>query len=408
MFQTGHPSDALLLPLPLLAAAPAGLILLGAALSKAIRARPLQAMLVALGDLPLALQTSVTCLLTAAQAALGILLLTTQAFVLPVLALFGFAVLKGITLWAKRRGRLEHCGCYGPFPGLPAPLAMGLDAVLLLSLLASCVLAYPLPSHFPALPVSAGALLLAGAVGLLTLRSLQIGALINFSPLQPGRPWPGTLPGLSIPVREDAGSEKTEPEPSALVPRRGTALIILVTETCTLCPAWLRVLRARAALGQFYPVTVLSGTRRPCTPTSQPPAPASALPPAPPSATGGDRFTVYPVPLPQLLALADEVPCAILVQDGIITGRWTLTLPPEWLTLPATMAAAATSPPGAPTDVPARPHAPTRIPSGHIPSGHIPSGQIPALSASRPRPVPIPQTMAGPAENHRYFSAGPV
>lgn len=317
----------------------AAVILLGAALANAGDSRILRDHcrdLLAPGSvLPPLIAESVT----ATQALAGCLLLISPSLPLTALCLIGLLLSRGMALRLRQpmsRTRL-HLGITGR---LPQPVCLFLDTLLALSLSGTLLSTRSLPLVAPGGTALASAILITAAALLLARRSLQSGPLIRPRPLQTGRPWPTRRAGT--------------------LPDSGSVLVLLMRPDCPDCQSWLRLLRARAAMGYFYPLHVIH-------PTGEQTAPATPQP---------DTETHASLPPDSLLALSATLPCALLVHQGVIVARWTDSLPPDWM-----------SPHPLPPQIPQAPDAGPRLRQRHG------LRQIPGRKA---------------AENHRYFSPGPV
>ncbi|GAB3129184.1 hypothetical protein [Novispirillum itersonii] len=342
-----EPALPTLLPVSLLPGAiPAAVILLGAAFANAADTHVLRDRCRTLLPGGSSLAPAATGVVIAAQTLSGCLLLTSPSLLLCTLCLTGFVLSRASALRIHQPTRLSrlHLGITGHLPG---PAVLFLDTLLLLSLSGTLLSTRALPLSAPALSDLAGAALVTGAALLLARRSLLTGPLIRPRPLETGSHWPsrraGTLPGP------------------------GPVLVLLMSPDCQPCQSWLRLLRARAAMGYFYPLHVIR-------PIGTTPVPTDAGPDVETPAQDDETHTTLPQPV--LLALAETLPCALLVHQGVIVARWTDTLPPDWMS----------------------PHPPP------VQSTEARTEQPAPLRARKLRRVPGRKA----AENHRYFSPGPV
>lgn len=317
-------------------AIPAAVILLGAALSNAGDSRTLRGhcrnLLPPGSPLPPLIAESII----AVQSLAGFLLLTSPSLILSALCLTGLLLSRGMALRLRQSVTRTHLHL-GITGRLPQPACVFLDALLTLSLSGTLLSTRSLPLEAPGLSALAGAALITTAILLLARRSLQSGPLIQPRPLQVGRSWPTRRAGT--------------------LPDSGSVLVLLMRPGCPDCQSWLRLLRARAAMGYFYPLHVIWATGD----TADSAAPRQAT------------ETHITLPPETLVTLSATLPCALLVHQGVIVTRWADSLPPDWM------------------------------------SPHPPAPEIPQV---RPRLRQRHGLQQAPgrkaAENHRYFSPGPV
>ena len=266
------------------------------------------------------------CLLIGSQSFLGVMLLIAPSWILAGSGLCSFLLCRGVIL-RKRAGFPKaslHLGLGSLWPG---PIALFVDSVLLLSLLDTVVRTATTPVILPPVAGVIGAALVTAASLLIASRSLQGGPLLRRGALSPGTPWPTAITG-PLPVQDPT-------------------IILMIPPDDHDGQSWLRLLRARAALGSFYPLHILT--------------PGTDITPS-------ETETLTTLPPDRFLALSDRFPCALLVSGGVIVARWTEELPAEWLI-------------------------PYSVKAGQEGSPEIPP------------PEGLPRNTT---ENHRYFSAGPV
>lgn len=305
---------------------PAALLFLSMAFLNAANPGPLQSGCRLIFPAPPSAVPVYARILIGSQSFLGVMLLIAPSWILAGIGLFSFLLCRGLV--SRRRSGFPkislHLGLGSLWPG---PVALFLDSVLLLSLLDTVVRTAAAPITLPPSVGVIGAVLVTAASLLITSRSLQGGSLLRRGAPHPGAPWPAAIGG-PLPVQD--------PTVVLMIPSDGHD-----------GQSWLRLLRARAALGSFYPLHILTaGTDIPLS----------------------EKETLITLPPDRFLALSDRFPCALLVSGGVVVARWTEELPAEWLI-------------------------PRSAKSGHEGSPESPP------SESLPRNT---------TENHRYFSAGPV
>lgn len=307
-------------------AVPAALLFLSMAFLNAANPGPLQSGCRLIFSAPPSAVPVYAGILIGSQSFLGIMLLIAPSWILAGIGLSSFLLCRGLV--SRRRPGFPkislHLGLGSLWPG---PVTLFLDSVLLLSLLDTVVRTATAPITLTPPAGVIGGVLVTAASLLIASRSLQGGPLLRGTDLSTGTPWPTAIAGP--------------------LPVQAPTVVLMIPSDGHDGQSWLRLLRARAALGSFYPLHIL---------TAGPDIPLS------------EKETLTTLPPDRFLALSDRFPCALLVSGGVVVARWTEELPAEWLV----------------------PHS--------VKSGLDGSAEIPP-------PESLPRNIT---ENHRYFSAGPV
>jgi hypothetical protein len=229
------------------------------------------------------------------------LLLALSDILFPVLAV-SLAGLACLTVWGTSTGRVEDCGCYGGFLRLRPWQSVALDAAYI-ALLAVAWIARGDAIQPWATPAGwkLAASLGAGAAGMvLGRRSLKTGALVDFSPLKPGKRWnPRWL-------------DSTAPSLAS-----GNHFIVFLSKECPYCKRWvplLNVVHVEDGTPNVLGILWLHGD-----------AQKEFL------AQHMIHFPIAYMRKELMTIMADAYPTAALVEDGVIRQRWVGEMPKAYL-----------------------------------------------------------------------------
>jgi hypothetical protein len=236
-------------------------------------------------------------LFIACECALGATLLLNPGLVAlsaTLALLLGFVFL---TVWGSVTGRVEDCGCYGNFILLRPWQSVALDGVYLLLVGAAWVVHPAGEQQFSPWAVAA-ALAIAAAAFLLAQRNLRHP--LDTSPLKQGKPWRASW------LKES---------PRDLL--SGSHLIVFLGRECPYCKRWVPLLNVVEVQQDFPSVTGVLSL----------------------SAQEVDEFKSehlihFPIARMQrtlFSILADSVPTAVLIEDGMIREKWMGKMPDSYM-----------------------------------------------------------------------------
>jgi hypothetical protein len=205
--------------------------------------------------------------------------------------------LSALTIWSTSSGRTEDCGCYG---GL---LVITPKQSILLNLGYICLLAiawlYPVANHHTQTWQWVLSLLVGGVASILAGKS-QEKALVDFSRLKVGNRWKRRW---------------LKNSPHDL--QQGSHFVVFLSKDCFYCKKWVPFLNTIATqkdLPQAMGIVFLSDRELETFKDEQ-----------------KVRFPL--VSMDKLLSgyMVEAFPTAVLIEDGVITGKWEGKIPKEFL-----------------------------------------------------------------------------
>ena len=280
--------------LPIAGVRAVGVVLLFSAPAKAVVPRRFAAHLIRLTGLPPRLAETIGVAVVVGEAALAMpLIVEAGPPAAEVATLVLVAVLSIATLWAWRLGRIEECGCYGPFLRLSPPVSSAINLAMIL------LLAAGLTVRDSSAAVRSSAIAWAACAGVL-LAVVVLGLPRLTGRMAAGRRWPaGWLPQVQM-VQGDRDQ-----------------IVAFLQPACNLCQAWAKALRILSAKPHFPPVSVVS-------PYKWKDGAGLAEAPQLPTVFCGEV---------RLWLLGVEAPMAAVVRGGRIAEVWRQALPAAWVAL---------------------------------------------------------------------------
>jgi hypothetical protein len=279
--------------LPIAGVRVVGVVLLLSALAKAVVPHRFAAHLVRLAGLPPRLAEAIGAAVAVGEAALAMPLIVeagppaAKAATLVLLAVLSIA-----TLWAWRLGRIEECGCYGPFLSLSPPVSSAINLTMIL------LLAGGLTARDSA-AVRSSAIAWAAISGvLLALAVLGLPRLTGR--IAAGRRWPaGWLPQVKMAQGD------------------GDRIVAFLEPGCNRCQAWAKALWMLSAKPDFPAISVVSPYKW---------KDGAGLEEAPqlPTVVCGEI---------RLWLLGVEAPMAAVVRVGRIAEVWRQAMPAAWVAI---------------------------------------------------------------------------
>jgi hypothetical protein len=280
-----------------------GLIFLATGLIKAVSPSVFRGHLFRLGVVPPKMLNFAVALIAAAEAALGVALVTTvaPAFTLAASAAL-LLILTAVTWFGVTKGKVEDCGCYGGFiaPSLPQTTAIN---IVLIGLLVFAWSTNPQPILAASvwIPVMLLAGLSFGALAWFGLKhEMREGSpLIDLSPLKPGN----TFRAKWAAGNSTRGSDEL--------------IVAYLGPDCPFCKLWLPVLNGiheKETLPRV--VGVVGGSVRQI----------ESL-----RSKGEIRFPMTSIPASLLNRLVRAVPTTVVIKDGRVEDVWSGRLSPQFV-----------------------------------------------------------------------------
>lgn len=270
-----------------------GAVLWLSAVAKAVAPRGFAAHLERLAPLPERLAVAIAVTVVVGEAALAMpLIVAAGPPAAEVAALILMAALSIVTMWAWRLGRIEECGCYGPFLRLSPPVSGAINLAMIV------LLATGLTVRNPAATVRYGVLAWATGAGVPVV--VAVLALPRFiGPIAAGRAWPSRwLPEVKI------------------ASGMGDQVVAFLDPACHRCRVWSKTLRILSAKPGFPAISVVS-------------AGAWKVGAGP----GASQLSAVVVGVVRLWLLNVEVPMAVVVRGGRIVEVWREAMPLGWVEL---------------------------------------------------------------------------
>jgi thioredoxin-related protein len=275
-----------------------GAIFLGAGVAKAVYSRQFIQHLARYELLPDQAIQPIAISLIGLECALGSALifhiLPQWLVPLAILFLLAWSVL---TLWSTTTGRTEDCGCYGAWLSILPKYSILLNLGYLFLL--GMGWRYPSANQQPSLWHGLACLLVFAFTSYLAWQSRH-QPLLDFARLKLGNRWK---------------HHWLKHSPHELT--QGSHFLVFLSQDCPYCKRWvpfLNVMAMQKDLPQVLGILSLADEEREAFQSEQ-----------------GVRFALVSMNPPLLASMVEAFPTAILVEEGVITGKWVGTLPEEYV-----------------------------------------------------------------------------
>ena len=205
-------------------------------------------------------------------------------------------VLTGLSLWGAASGRIEDCGCYGGLllftPRQSALLNLGYILLLGVSLSSPA-------SEYDAVPWKISAVLLVFIVAVVLARRSLENPLLDLSRLKPGKAWKaGWLKDISQDLRQ------------------GEHFLVFMSKDCSYCKEWVPLMNVMGTQKDLPDVMgIMSVTD-------------SEM-----EEFKSQHLIHFPIARMEKLlfrSMTDAYPTAILLENGVISNKWTGEMPKDY------------------------------------------------------------------------------
>lgn len=252
--------------------------------------------------IPTLLIRSAVTVAAAIETAWGVALIAgvVPRFVLPATAIL-LAALTIVTVWTIRSGQVADCGCYGGYIVPSLAQSIGLNSLFAALVLVPFALGVGSPEDQSlrlTIALAAGVIAAAVAARSQWLLIYEGRLLFEMSSLKVGSRF------------------KSRWASGATTDLEGEILVSYLGVDCPHCKVWVRVLNAVAASPTLpHAVGLVAGSRDAVATFAE---------------TNGIRFPVKAISTTLLARLVYGVPTTVLVESGVIQGKWSGPMPPEF------------------------------------------------------------------------------